>query len=125
MLTLNALCAADSVLIPIQCEYYALEGLTQLLHTISLVQRRLNMRLTIEGAVFTMYDGRTNLSVQVVDQVKSHFQARIFSTLIPRNVRLSEAPSHGLPITAYDPTSKGAEAYFLLAQEIIENERTS
>jgi chromosome partitioning protein len=122
MLTLNALCAADTVLVPIQCEYYALEGLSQLMHTIGLVQRRLNPRLSIEGAVFTMFDARTNLSVQVVDQVKNHFTARIFSTIIPRNVRLSEAPSHGLPITLYDPSSKGAEAYISLAQEIIENE---
>jgi chromosome partitioning protein len=122
LLTLNALCAADSVLVPIQCEYYALEGLTQLMHTIGLVQRRLNPRLTIEGAVFTMFDARTNLSVQVVDQVKQHFTSRIFSTIIPRNVRLSEAPSHGLPITLYDPGSKGAEAYINLAREIIENE---
>jgi chromosome partitioning protein len=120
MLTLNALCAADTVLVPIQCEYYALEGLTQLMHTIKLVQRKLNPRLTIEGAVFTMYDARTNLSPQVVDQVKTHLSEHIYTTIIPRNVRLSEAPSYGLPITLYDPNSKGAEAYVQLAQEVIE-----
>ncbi|MCL2604887.1 MAG: AAA family ATPase [Defluviitaleaceae bacterium] len=119
MLTLNALCAADTVLVPIQCEYYALEGLTQLMHTIKLVQKKLNPRLAIEGAVFTMYDARTNLSAQVVDEVKKHLSEHIYATIIPRNVRLSEAPSHGLPITLYDPGSKGAEAYVQLAQEVI------
>jgi chromosome partitioning protein len=119
ILTLNSLCAADSVLVPIQCEYYALEGLTQLMHTINLVSGKLNTRLVLEGIVFTMYDSRTNLSAQVVDEVKSHLSEHTFKTIIPRNVRLSEAPSHGLPITLYAPTSKGAEAYELLAQEVI------
>ncbi|MCL2216125.1 MAG: AAA family ATPase [Defluviitaleaceae bacterium] len=119
ILTLNALCAADTVLVPIQCEYYALEGLTQLMHTISLVQKKLNPRLAIEGVVFTMYDARTNLSAQVVDEVKSHLEGHTYKTIIPRNVRLSEAPSHGLPITLYAPTSKGAEAYEQLAQEVM------
>ena len=120
MLTLNALCAADAVLVPIQCEYYALEGLTQLMHTIDLVKNRLSPRLNVDGAVFTMYDARTNLSAQVVDQVKLHLRANIYTTIIPRNVRLSEAPSHGLPITLYDPLSKGAEAYINLAKEMID-----
>ena len=119
LLTLNAMCAADTILVPIQCEYYALEGLTQLMHTIELVQRKLNPRLAIEGVVFTMYDSRTNLSAQVVDEVKSHLGDHTYQTIIPRNVRLSEAPSHGLPITLYAPTSKGAEAYELLAKEVI------
>jgi len=119
ILTLNALCAADSVLVPIQCEYYALEGLTQLMHTINLVHAKLNTRLVLEGVVFTMFDARTNLSAQVVDEVKTHLPEHTFKTIIPRNVRLSEAPSHGLPITLYAPTSKGAEAYELLAQEVI------
>ena len=119
LLTVNALCAADSVLIPIQCEYYALEGLTQLMRTIQLVQRKLNPRLTIEGVLFTMYDSRTNLSNQVVNEVKRHLGAHTYNTIIPRNIRLSEAPSHGLPITLYSPDSKGAEAYRMLAQEII------
>ena len=119
MLTLNALCAADSILVPIQCEYYALEGLTQLMHTIELVQRRLNPRLTIEGVVFTMYDSRTNLSAQVVEEVRGNLSAHIYDSVIPRNVRLSEAPSHGLPISLYAPTSKGADAYMKLAAEVI------
>ena len=119
LLTLNALCAADTVLVPIQCEYYALEGLTQLMHTIELVKKKLNPRLAIEGVVFTMYDSRTNLSAQVVDEVKSHLAEHTYQTIIPRNVRLSEAPSHGLPITLYAPTSKGAEAYEHLAQEVM------
>ena len=119
LLTLNALCAADSILVPIQCEYYALEGLTQLMHTIDLVQRKLNPRLVIEGLVFTMYDVRTNLSAQVVEEVRAHSSAYTYDTIIPRNVRLSEAPSHGLPITMYAPNSKGAEAYMNLAREII------
>ena len=122
LLTLNALCAADSVLVPIQCEYYALEGLSQLMHTIELVQRRMNPRLTINGVVFTMYDSRTNLSAQVVDEVKHHLEHHVYQSVIPRNVRLSEAPSHGLPITLYDSKSKGAEGYAHLAQEIIERE---
>ena len=119
LLTLNALCAADSLLVPIQCEYYALEGLTQLMHTIELVQRKLNPRLTLEGVVFTMYDSRTNLSAQVVDEVKHHLGRHVYRSIIPRNVRLSEAPSHGLPITLYDEKSKGAEGYIQLAQELM------
>jgi len=119
LLTLNALCAADSILVPIQCEYYALEGLTQLMHTIELVQRKLNPRLAIEGVLFTMYDSRTNLSAQVVEEVREHLSQYTYDSIIPRNVRLSEAPSHGLPITLYAPNSKGAEAYTQLAQEII------
>lgn len=119
LLTLNALCAADTILVPIQCEYYALEGLTQLLHTVELVQRKLNPRLKIEGVVFTMFDARTNLSAQVVEEVKKHLGQYTYRTIIPRNVRLSEAPSHGLPITLYDEKSKGAEGYVLLAQEVM------
>ena len=121
LLTLNALCAADSVLVPIQCEYYALEGLSQLMYTIELVQRKMNPRLTIEGVVFTMYDARTNLSAQVVDEVKQHMGRHVYQAMIPRNVRLSEAPSHGLPITLYDEKSKGAEGYIQLAQELMES----
>jgi len=105
--------------VPIQCEYYALEGLTQLLHTIDLVKKRLNPRLTMEGVVFTMFDSRTNLSMEVVEEVKKHLGENVYRTIIPRNVRLSEAPSHGMPITLYDPKSKGAEAYVLLANEVI------
>jgi len=119
LLTLNALCAADSILVPIQCEYYALEGLTQLMHTIDLVQRKLNPKLTIEGVVFTMYDSRTNLSSQVVEEVRGHLSAYTYDSIIPRNVRLSEAPSHGMPITLYAPNSRGAEAYMNLAREVI------
>ena len=119
LLTLNALCAADSILVPIQCEYYALEGLTQLMHTIDLIQRKLNPRLVIEGLLFTMYDVRTNLSSQVVEEVRANSSAFIYDTIVPRNVRLSEAPSHGLPITLYAPNSKGAEAYVNLAREVI------
>ena len=119
LLTLNALCAADTILVPIQCEYYALEGLSQLMHTIKLVKSKLNPRLEIEGAVFTMYDSRTSLSAQVVDEVKSNLDAHTYKTIIPRNVRLSEAPSHGKPITLYDSKSKGAEAYMELAKEVI------
>jgi len=122
LLTLNALCAADSILVPIQCEYYALEGLTQLMHTIDLVKRKLNPRLVIEGVVFTMYDTRTNLSAQVVDEVRQHLSAYTYNSIIPRNVRLSEAPSHGLPITLYAPSSKGAEAYISLAQEVMKKQ---
>lgn len=119
ILTINALTAAGSVLVPIQCEYYALEGLSQLLYTINLVKKRLNPNLYIEGAVFTMFDSRTNLSMQVVDEVKKHLDKETYQTIIPRNVRLSEAPSHGQPITVYDEKSKGAESYRLLAQEVI------
>lgn len=119
ILTLNALCAADSVLVPIQCEYYALEGLTQLMHTINLVHGKLNPRLSLEGVVFTMYDARTNLSAQVVDEVTSHLAEHTYKTIIPRNIRLAEAPSHGLPITLYAPESKGSAAYVHLARELM------
>ncbi len=119
MLTVNALTAADTVLVPIQCEYYALEGLSQLIRTIELVQERLNSDLEIEGVVFTMYDARTNLSLQVVENVKGYLHQRIYKTIIPRNVRLAEAPSHGLPINLYDSKSAGAESYRLLAQEVL------
>lgn len=122
MLTVNAMTTADSVLVPIQCEYYALEGISQLMHTIDLVQQRLNSKLTINGVVFTMYDGRTNLSNDVVATVKENLNTRIYKTIIPRNVRLAEAPSHGIPINIYDPKSAGAESYRNLAKEIIENE---
>lgn len=122
MLTINALTAATSVLVPIQCEYYALEGLSQLIHTIDLVKERLNNDLTIEGVVFTMYDARTNLSLQVVENVKDNLQQNIYKTIIPRNVRLAEAPSYGQPITIYDSRSSGAESYRLLAEEVINRE---
>lgn len=123
LLTINALTAADSVLIPIQCEYYALEGVGQLLQTVNLVQRRLNPRLELEGVLLTMFDARTNLAIQVVDEVKNYFGNKVFSTVIPRNVRLSEAPSHGKPVVTYDPRSKGAILYQELAQEVIEHEK--
>ena len=119
LLTINSMTTADSVLVPIQCEYYALEGLSQLIHTINLVKERLNPDLDMEGVVFTMYDSRTNLSMQVVENVKSHLSQRVFQTLIPRNIRLAEAPSYGMPINMYDGKSAGAEAYMLLADEII------
>lgn len=119
MLTINAMTTANTVLVPIQCEYYALEGLTQLMHTIDLVQERLNPDLEIEGVVFTMYDARTNLSLQVVENVKNNLNQNIYKTIIPRNVRLAEAPSYGLPITLYDRKSAGAESYRLLAEEVI------
>ena len=122
VLTINAMTTADSVLVPIQCEYYALEGLSQLIHTIDLVKDRLNNDLEIEGVVFTMYDARTNLSLQVVENVKENLQQNIYKTIIPRNVRLAEAPSYGQPITLYDPRSTGAEAYRLLAEEVINRE---
>ena len=122
MLTINAMTTADSVLVPIQCEYYALEGLSQLIHTIELVQERLNENLKMEGVVFTMYDARTNLSLQVVENVKDNLQERVYKTIIPRNVRLAEAPSHGLPINLYDARSTGAEAYHQLAEEVINRE---
>ena len=120
MLTINAMTTADSVLVPIQCEYYALEGLSQLIHTVNLVKERLNPELEMEGVVFTMYDARTNLSAQVVENVKDNLNQHIYRTLIPRNIRLAEAPSYGLPINLYDPKSTGAEAYMLLAEELIE-----
>ena len=122
MLTINALTAANSVLVPIQCEYYALEGLSQLIHTIELVKERLNKKLVMEGVVFTMYDARTNLSLQVVENVKDNLQQNIYKTIIPRNVRLAEAPSYCQPITLYDTISEGAEAYRLLAEEVINRE---
>lgn len=119
MLTVNAMTTADTVLVPIQCEYYALEGLSQLIHTIDLVQQRLNPNLQLEGVVFTMYDARTNLSLQVVENVKNNLNTTIYKTIIPRNIRLAEAPSHGLPINLYDSKSAGAESYRLLAQEVM------
>lgn len=119
MLTINAMTTANTVLVPIQCEYYALEGLTQLMHTIDLVQDRLNPELEMEGVVFTMFDARTNLSLQVVENVKANLNQNIYKTIIPRNVRLAEAPSYGLPITLYDGRSAGAESYRLLAEEVI------
>ena len=122
ILTVNAMTTADSVLVPIQCEYYALEGLSQLIHTINLVQERLNPELDIEGVVFTMYDARTNLSLEVVENVKANLRQTVYKTIIPRNIRLAEAPSHGLPINLYDSKSIGAESYRLLAQEVIYNE---
>lgn len=120
MLTINSMTTADSVLVPIQCEYYALEGLSQLIHTVNLVKERLNPDLEMEGVIFTMYDSRTNLSMQVVENVKSNLTQYIFTTLIPRNIRLAEAPSYGQPITVYDPRSAGAEAYMDLAEELIQ-----
>ena len=122
LLTINAMAAADSVIVPIQCEYYALEGLSQLIHTIDLIKERLNPKLEIEGVVFTMYDARTNLSLQVVENVKENLDKNIYKTIIPRNVRLAEAPSYGMPIIEYDPRSAGAEHYMMLADEVIEND---
>lgn len=122
MLTINAMTTADSVLVPIQCEYYALEGLSQLIHTVELVRDRLNPQLTIEGVVFTMYDARTNLSLQVVENVKDNLDQTIYKTIIPRNIRLAEAPSYGMPINKYDPKSAGADSYMRLADEVIEKE---
>ena len=118
LLTLNALAAADEVIVPIQCEYYALEGLSQLLDSLTLIRRQLNPSLRIGGALLTMYDGRTNLSEQVVTEVRRHFRDQVFKTVIPRNVRLAEAPSFGKPVVTFDPSSKGAEAYVALAQEV-------
>ena len=118
LLTLNGLCAADGILIPVQCEYYALEGLSDLMATLRAVKRRVNPGLEIFGVVLTMYDGRTNFSAQVAQEVRRHFPGKVFTTMIPRNVRLAEAPSHGLPATAYDRTSRGAQAYGQLADEI-------
>lgn len=119
MLTVNAMTTADSVLVPIQCEYYALEGLSQLIHTVNLVKERLNPELDMEGVVFTMFDSRTNLSNQVVENVKNNLQQNVYKTIIPRNIRLAEAPSYGMPIQMYDPKSAGAEAYMALADEVI------
>ncbi len=121
MLTINSMTTADSVLVPIQCEYYALEGLSQLIHTVNLVKERLNPELEMEGVVFTMFDSRTNLSMQVVENVKANLHQRVYKTMIPRNIRLAEAPSHGVPISKYDAKSAGAEAYMQLAEELIEN----
>lgn len=120
LLTLNSLTASDTILVPIQCEYYALEGLSQLMNTVKLVQKHLNPKLDVEGVVLTMFDARTNLSLQVVDEVKKYFKNKVYRTIIPRNVKLSEAPSFGLPIILYDPKSKGAECYMDLADEVIE-----
>lgn len=125
ILTINSLTAADSVLIPIQCEYYALEGLSQLLNTVRLVQKHLNKSLKIEGVLLTMFDARTNLGIQVIEEVKKYFQQKVYQTIIPRNVRLSEAPSHGQSIITYDPRSKGAEVYLELAKEVMTHEQTA
>ncbi|MEO2240113.1 AAA family ATPase [Dorea sp. YH-dor226] len=122
MLTINAMTTADSVLVPIQCEYYALEGLSQLIHTVELVKERLNPVLEIEGVVFTMYDARTNLSLQVVENVKDNLQQNIYKTIIPRNIRLAEAPSYGMPINLYDSKSAGADSYMRLADEVMNRE---
>ncbi len=124
-LTINSLTASDAVLVPIQCEYFALEGLSQILNTIELIKNKLNPFLIMEGIVFTMYDSRTNLSALVVEDVKKHLNNKIYKTIIPRNIRLAEAPSYGEPITIYDPTSKGCEAYMWLADEVIENDNTA
>jgi chromosome partitioning protein len=121
LLTINALTASDTVLIPVQCEYYALEGLSQLLNTVRLVQKHLNTELMIEGVLLTMLDARTNLGIQVIDEVKKYFQDKVYQTIIPRNIRLSEAPSHGQPIIIYDPRSRGAEVYLELAKEVALN----
>ncbi|KIL42881.1 sporulation initiation inhibitor Soj [Jeotgalibacillus alimentarius] len=121
MLTINALTASDACIIPVQCEYYALEGLSQLLSTVRLVQKHLNHHLLIDGVLLTMLDARTNLGIQVIAEVKKYFQDKVYHTIIPRNVRLSEAPSHGLPVILYDPKSKGAEVYLELAKEVIKN----
>lgn len=122
LLTINSLTAVDSVLIPIQCEFYALEGVSQLMSTVDLVKRNLNPKLQIQGVILSMFDGRTNLSIQVVDEVKRYFKEKVYTTIIPRNVRLAEAPSYGLPIVEYDPKSKGAEAYLDFADEFLELE---
>lgn len=121
-LTINAMTTADAILVPIQCEFYALEGLSQLIYTIDLVKKRLNPKLKIEGVVFTMFDARTNLSLQVVENVRKNLKQNIYKSIIPRNVRLAEAPSHGLPINLYDPRSAGTEAYRELAEEVIKND---
>ena len=122
LITLNALCAADRILVPIQCEYYALEGLTQLMNTVKIVRKSLNPSLTVEGVVMTMFDGRTNLSIQVVEEVKKFFRNKVYNTVIPRNVRLGEAPSFGLPVIMYDEKCLGSEAYTELAGEFLSNE---
>ena len=120
LLTLNSLCAADGIMVPVQCEYYALEGLTDLMTTLRMVKKRLNPRLEIFGVALTMFDGRTNFSTQVAQEVRRHFPGKVYATVIPRNVRLAEAPSHGLPVSAYDKSSRGAQAYRAMAAEIIE-----
>lgn len=120
LLTLNALCAADSILVPVQGEYFALEGLSDLMNTVRIVRRSLNPKLELEGVLLTMFDGRTNLAVQVAEEVKHYFPGKVYATVIPRNVRLSEAPSHGKPITAYDRSSRGAEAYTAFAAEFLQ-----
>ncbi|MEO1769157.1 MULTISPECIES: ParA family protein [Enterococcus] len=122
-LTINAFTASDAILIPVQCEYYALEGLSQLLNTVRLVQKHFNPELEIEGVLLTMYDARTNLGAEVVEEVRRYFQEKVYDTIIPRNVRLSEAPSHGKPIIDYDPRSKGAEVYQTLAKEVLDREQ--
>ncbi len=122
LLTINSLTAVDSVLIPIQCEFYALEGVSQLMSTIELVKKNMNTTLEIQGVILSMFDGRTNLSIQVVEEVKKYFKEKVYTTVIPRNVRLAEAPSYGMPITEYDPKSKGAEAYFEFAEEFLDLE---
>ena len=123
LLTINSLTAVDSVLIPIQCEFYALEGVSQLMSTIELVKKNLNRNLEIQGVILSMFDGRTNLSIQVVEEVKKYFRDKVYATVIPRNVRLAEAPSYGMPITQYDPKSRGALAYMEFAEEFLEQER--
>lgn len=123
LLTINSLTAVDSVLIPIQCEFYALEGVSQLMSTVEMVRKNMNPNIEIEGVILSMFDGRTNLSLQVVQEVKKHFGSKVFSTIIPRNVRLAEAPSYGLPIVKYDPKSKGAKAYQQFATELLRRER--
>ena len=120
LLTLNSLCAADGIMVPVQCEYYALEGLTDLMTTLRMVKKRLNPKLEIFGVALTMFDGRTNFSTQVAQEVRRHFPGKVYATVVPRNVRLAEAPSHGLPVTVYDRHSRGALAYKAMAQEIIE-----
>ena len=123
LLTLNALCAADSILVPVQCEYFALEGLSDLMNTVRIVRRALNPQLELEGVLLTMFDGRTNLAIQVAQEVKHYFPGKVYASVIPRNVRLSEAPSHGKPIYAYDRTSRGAEAYTAFTEEFLRKNR--
>lgn len=122
ILTINCLCAADSFIVPLQCEYYALEGLSQLIATVKAIQSKFNPKIELDGILFTMYDGRTNLSMQVVEEVKAHFATKVYKNVIPRNVRLSEAPSHGVPITDYDPLSKGSVAYIEFTKEFLQRE---
>ena len=123
MLTLNSICAADGIMVPVQCEYYALEGLADLMTTLRLIKKKINPMLEIFGVVLTMFDGRTNFSTQVAQEVRKHFPGKVFATVIPRNIRLAEAPSHGLPVTAYDRTSRGAQSYKALAQELIKKSK--